>query len=129
MSGNWARETTRFAIYMRDEFVCAYCRTPITQTILTLDHLVARSAGGGNEASNLITACDPCNMKRGATPWQIFADKATRRRIARLRAKPLQTEAVVLLFHFGPPQWWLDHKQRSKALRNQDRRSEDGDGT
>lgn len=31
----------------------------------TLDHVLPRSKGGSNEAGNLITSCDGCNVRRG----------------------------------------------------------------
>jgi 5-methylcytosine-specific restriction endonuclease McrA len=32
----------------------------------TADHIIAVSAGGGNEADNLRAACKPCNSRLGA---------------------------------------------------------------
>lgn len=51
----------RFEIFKRDRFTCQYCgRTP-PAVILHVDHIVAVSSGGGNEDTNLITACKDCN--------------------------------------------------------------------
>jgi 5-methylcytosine-specific restriction endonuclease McrA len=32
----------------------------------TIDHVVPRSAGGQDDASNYVLACAPCNLKKGA---------------------------------------------------------------
>ncbi len=42
---------------------CVYCRK--TQVPLELDHLLPRSRGGPNRASNLAPACHPCNDQKG----------------------------------------------------------------
>lgn len=62
----WIRRDKRLAIYLRDGMACAYCGSVIEDGVtLGLDHLVPRSAGGGNEAANLITCCNKCNSSRG----------------------------------------------------------------
>jgi 5-methylcytosine-specific restriction endonuclease McrA len=42
---------------------CVYCTK--TNLPLELDHLLPRSRGGPNRASNLAPACKPCNQKKG----------------------------------------------------------------
>jgi 5-methylcytosine-specific restriction endonuclease McrA len=32
---------------------------------LTLDHVVPKSRGGGNEWTNLVTSCFKCNLRKG----------------------------------------------------------------
>jgi 5-methylcytosine-specific restriction endonuclease McrA len=61
---NWIRQEKRHAIYVRDGFTCKHCGEPGK----TLDHVVPRSEGGSNEASNLVTACGKCNYGRKKTP-------------------------------------------------------------
>lgn len=52
---------TRFEIFKRDRFTCAYCgRTP-PDVVLEADHIIPRAAGGSDEIDNLITACWECN--------------------------------------------------------------------
>lgn len=41
---------------------CDYCGTWIAATI---DHVVPRSQGGGNERANLVSACWSCNSSKG----------------------------------------------------------------
>ena len=56
----------RFEIFKRDAFVCQYCgRTP-PDVVLEADHVVSVSTGGGNESTNLVTACVDCNRGKAA---------------------------------------------------------------
>jgi 5-methylcytosine-specific restriction endonuclease McrA len=41
---------------------CAYCGDPAEH----LDHVVAISRGGADAAHNLLPACAPCNLSKGA---------------------------------------------------------------
>jgi hypothetical protein len=70
---NWIRPVKRLAIYMRDGLSCAYCGQAIEDGVkLTLDHVIPVSAGGGNEETNLVTACLRCNSSRGARKMEAF---------------------------------------------------------
>lgn len=63
---NWITQQKRLAIYLRDGLACAYCGDSAENgASLTLDHLVCRVNGGGNEATNLVTCCGRCNSSRG----------------------------------------------------------------
>jgi 5-methylcytosine-specific restriction endonuclease McrA len=53
---------TRFNLFLRDGFKCAYCGSPQE---LTFDHVVPRSKGGKTTWENIVTACSPCNLKKG----------------------------------------------------------------
>lgn len=61
---------TRFNVWRRDGFRCAYCgRDAISESItLEVDHIVPVSEGGSDDLSNLATACKPCNWKKGPHP-------------------------------------------------------------
>lgn len=90
--GKWIRPEKRLAIYIRDSFQCAYCGADLRNANprdITLDHLVARSHGGGNEATNLITACLSCNSARGNRPWADYCTGGAVDRIQTLRHQPL----------------------------------------
>ena len=70
---NWCRQSTRLAIYLRDGMSCAYCGATIEDgAILSLDHLVPRSHGGGNQVTNLVTCCKKCNSSRGNRSVRAF---------------------------------------------------------
>lgn len=56
----------RFAIFARDRFTCQYCGERAPDVILHVDHIYPVAAGGTNEADNLITACEACNLGKGA---------------------------------------------------------------
>jgi len=58
----------RFEVFKRDGFVCQYCGAHPPQAILHVDHIVPVAEGGGNEDTNLVTACDACNLGKSATP-------------------------------------------------------------
>jgi 5-methylcytosine-specific restriction endonuclease McrA len=53
---------TRFNVFLRDRFSCQYCGHPGE---LTFDHVVPRSKGGMTRWDNVVTACAPCNLKKG----------------------------------------------------------------
>jgi HNH endonuclease len=58
----------RFEIFKRDAFVCQYCgRTPPT-IVLHCDHVEAVSNGGSDDESNLVTACEDCNLGKSNVP-------------------------------------------------------------
>lgn len=57
---------TRFDVFKRDSFTCQYCGAHPPGTILHVDHINPVAEGGGNDIDNLITACEPCNLGKGA---------------------------------------------------------------
>lgn len=62
------RRTPRFSkynIHLRDMFVCQYCHSQFTQTQLTLDHVLPISKGGKTSWENIVSACNPCNSRKG----------------------------------------------------------------
>lgn len=82
--GHWIRESTRQAIYERDDFTCQYCQVQdhLSDSWLTLDHLTPASRGGSNDPTNLVTACDTCNNKKNRKTLREFvSDPEDRRRI------------------------------------------------
>lgn len=56
----------RFRIFVRDNFRCQYCAKRFQPAELTLDHIIPRAQGGGDDPENLATACIPCNQRKGA---------------------------------------------------------------
>ena len=53
---------TRFNVFLRDRFTCQYCGG---KHELTFDHLIPRSKGGITTWENIVSACSPCNLKKG----------------------------------------------------------------
>lgn len=83
-SFTWIRTAKRHRIYARDTFRCVWCDRAVivglksranTHNALAahLDHVVPRSEGGSNKASNLVTACHSCNSNRQNMPAERFA--------------------------------------------------------
>lgn len=63
----------RREIMERDGYTCQYCRQPNDPARLTVDHLVPLALGGIDEPTNYVTACQPCNSRKAATPLADFA--------------------------------------------------------
>jgi 5-methylcytosine-specific restriction endonuclease McrA len=60
---------TRFNVFLRDRFTCQYCGS---REDLTFDHVLPRSRGGHTTWENVVTACSPCNLRKGgAMPSEI----------------------------------------------------------
>lgn len=88
----WIRPDKRLSIYLRDGFCCCYCGKSLKGSApaeVTLDHLLPRSTGGSNEATNLVTACRSCNSQRQDKPWIDYATGGAIERIEQLRYTPL----------------------------------------
>jgi 5-methylcytosine-specific restriction endonuclease McrA len=56
---------TRFNVFLRDRFTCQYCGEVFASSALTFEHVVPRSRGGLTTWSNIVTACVPCNTRKG----------------------------------------------------------------
>ena len=56
----------RYRIFLRDGFACRYCGARADQSPLVIDHIHPVVAGGTNDPSNLVTACEDCNAGKGA---------------------------------------------------------------
>ncbi len=54
---------TKDNIFKRDKYTCQYCGT--TAAPLTIDHIVPKGRGGKDTWTNLVTACQKCNNKKG----------------------------------------------------------------
>lgn len=58
--------------------LCFYCEKRVGQGTLlkkTADHIVPRSRGGSNAYYNLVTSCEPCNLKKGNLTYEEFLRK------------------------------------------------------
>jgi 5-methylcytosine-specific restriction endonuclease McrA len=55
-------ELSRTNIFKRDSGQCQYCGS---DKDLSIDHVLPRSRGGGSSWKNLVTACKPCNSRKG----------------------------------------------------------------
>ncbi|MEO3472461.1 HNH endonuclease [Roseomonas sp. CAU 1739] len=57
---------TRFNVFLRDRFECQYCGQGQPTQDLTFDHVIPRSRGGRTSWENVVTACGPCNLRKGS---------------------------------------------------------------
>lgn len=69
------RQVTNTFLFARDDYTCQYCgrhrRGLRGRQFLTRDHVIPISQGGGNLWANVVTACSPCNNRKGnRTPVQ-----------------------------------------------------------
>lgn len=69
------RQVTNTFLFARDDNTCQYCgrhrRDLRGRQFLTRDHIRPVSQGGGNDWANVVTACSPCNNRKGNyTPVQ-----------------------------------------------------------
>jgi 5-methylcytosine-specific restriction endonuclease McrA len=62
---------SRINVMTRDGFRCQYCGRKLPMSKLNYDHVVPRSQGGKTVWENIVTACYPCNDRKGSrTPQQ-----------------------------------------------------------
>jgi 5-methylcytosine-specific restriction endonuclease McrA len=63
------RQVTNTFLFARDQYRCQYCGRPSSELkpreALTRDHVIPISRGGTNEWTNVVTACSPCNTRKG----------------------------------------------------------------
>ena len=92
-----AIKISRHRIYARDNHQCVYCGS---KKDLTLDHVLPKSRGGGNEWTNLVTSCFKCNLKKSnRTP-----DEAN----MRMKHKPY---TPTLVSNNGLQKIWTDYQK------------------
>jgi len=56
---------TRRNVFHRDRNRCQYCGEVFAQQEINLDHVVPLSLGGRTSWENVVTACIPCNSRKG----------------------------------------------------------------
>jgi 5-methylcytosine-specific restriction endonuclease McrA len=80
---------TRRNLYRRDGGCCAYCGQRVSYASFTIDHVHPRSLGGETTWENTVSACMPCNSRKG-------------NRRPRGDLEPLQRPFVPRLTHAAP---------------------------
>jgi 5-methylcytosine-specific restriction endonuclease McrA len=68
--GRWRPEQhivrfSRDGIFARDAYACQYCGDTPHRDELTMDHVMPRHRGGPTGWTNIVTACSPCNLRKG----------------------------------------------------------------
>jgi 5-methylcytosine-specific restriction endonuclease McrA len=62
---------TNSALFARDRYLCMYCGQHFSKPQLTRDHVLPVSKGGRDNWENVVSACLPCNVRKGGrTPQQ-----------------------------------------------------------
>ena len=62
---------TNAALFARDRHLCLYCGQHFGKPQLTRDHVLPTSRGGRDTWENVVSACLPCNVRKGGrTPQQ-----------------------------------------------------------
>jgi 5-methylcytosine-specific restriction endonuclease McrA len=56
---------TRKNLYLRDSNICQYCGKKFSSGDLTIDHVIPRAMGGRTTWMNTVSACMPCNSRKG----------------------------------------------------------------
>lgn len=65
------QQFNRRGIFIRDQFVCQYCREVLTYSQSTVDHVIPKSRGGKTTWTNCVTSCKSCNLyKANLTPQE-----------------------------------------------------------
>ena len=83
---------TRRNLMLRDSFTCQYCARRRSVRDLDIDHVMPRSRGGPDSWDNLVTACQPCNRRKGRRTPKEASMPLSRRPVA-----PRWSMAVQLL--------------------------------
>src|SRR5438045_4098958 len=65
--GRMISKRLRYEILRRDNHACRYCGATAPDTPLTVDHVVPTALGGGDDPTNLVTACADCNGGKTST--------------------------------------------------------------
>lgn len=73
-------------VFARDANQCVYCGQVFPPEELSVDHVQPRLRGGDRSGGNLVTACGPCNVRKGHRSVAEFlaVEPATRRTFRRL---------------------------------------------
>ena len=101
------RRISRRALFARDGWRCVYCGA--TAGRLTLDHVVPRSRGGESSWENVVTACAPCNLRKGD---RLLEESGfTLRRLPR----PPAPELFIRISTPTVPQMWRQYLPSSRA--------------
>ena len=52
-------------VFLRDGHRCQYCGEQPGASRLTIDHVIPQSRGGRTKFTNVVTACERCNLRKG----------------------------------------------------------------
>jgi 5-methylcytosine-specific restriction endonuclease McrA len=112
------RRISRRALFARDGWRCAYCGDGAGR--LTLDHVVPRSRGGDSVWENVVTACGPCNLRKGDRLLE-----ETHMHLARTPRAPSPVFFISLGLHRIPDAWqpYLPAAEENSSSASRSRRA------
>lgn len=93
---------SRANVFVRDQNHCQYCGKKYPKSALTLDHVTPIVQGGRKCWENIVSACKPCNQRKGGrTPQQAGVQ------LIRKPQRPtwLPTATLQLGFSVTPASW------------------------
>lgn len=127
----------RWSILERDRFACVYCGRGTPDGIkLAVDHVIPWSAGGTDDPTNLVTACEDCNtgksnrmpvMSKHAADALEGASCPTRLRIAAIAElqdvdyRYLLKQTQEMLGEYAPPHDRYDRRWMAVVRADRDR--------
>lgn len=88
----------RFEVFKRDSFACQYCGAQAPAVLLHVDHIQPRSKDGTSDLTNLITACESCNL--GKSNITLSDDSAVVKRKKQLDQLQERREQLELMFEW-----------------------------
>lgn len=98
----------RYEVLRRDNHACRYCGRAAPDVPMTVDHVIPKALGGGDEPTNLVAACEDCNsgktssnpdaplvadVDQRAVRWSQAMNAAIEQRRAELAADRTRTAA------------------------------------
>ncbi len=95
---------SRQNVLLRDNFQCQYCGKRAPMKSLNYDHVVPRAKGGKTDWLNIVTACYPCNNRKG--------DRSLKESGMVLLRPPTQPKSLPLsppVNFKNAPKVWLDY--------------------
>ena len=112
------RRWKRRRVFERDSYTCRYCGFDMRLHVpyphlgmLTVDHIIPRSAGGDDRDKNLVTCCVPCNRRKRNLRLEEFVDERTLEALRQVRGLKIRSRDEAAL------EFW-------KNLPNGDRRAQ-----
>lgn len=102
---------TRQNVFWRDNHRCQYCGGRFSSSDLTFDHVIPSSRGGPTTWENIVSACHPCNTKKGSkTP------KEAGIKLLKTPKEPSWTPQLCLRLKEDDPDEWLQWLPKSAKL-------------
>lgn len=101
---------TRENVFYRDNYTCQYCGERLKENQLTFDHVIPASKGGPTTWQNVVTACKPCNFKKG--PLLLEQTNLT---LLKKPIIPKWSPELVIKLHDDDPHEWFEFLQITRA--------------